>query len=140
MSFVDGENSRRLDTESVVAGVQAEVFPYDKNLFRTHAGMTASLEQLESLWRGVQGAGAAASGQPVLREVIRRREAASMLATARWMYSSALHRTETRGMHKHMEHPGLDPAQQRRLVSGGLDEVWVRAEGAANAAEPVAAE
>ncbi|HTV19552.1 MAG TPA: FAD-binding protein [Polyangiaceae bacterium] len=139
-SFVDAERCHSLDTESVVAGVQAEVFPYDKNLFRTHAGMTASLAQLGSLWRGVQGAGTATGAQPVLREVIRRREAAAMVATARWMYGSALQRTETRGMHKHMEHPGLDPAQQRRLVCGGLDEVWVRPEGAASAAEPVAAE
>jgi succinate dehydrogenase/fumarate reductase flavoprotein subunit len=139
-SFVDRDASRTLDTESVVAGVQAEVVPYDKNLFRTHAGMTASLAQLEALWRGVQGAGAAASGQPVLREVIRRREAAAMVATARWMYGSALQRTETRGMHKHMEHPGLDPSQQRRLVCGGLDEVWVRPEASAGVAEPVAAE
>jgi succinate dehydrogenase/fumarate reductase flavoprotein subunit len=139
-SFVDGEASYELDTGSVVAGVQAEVVPYDKNLFRTQAGMMASLAQLEALWRGVQGAAARASGQPVLRELIRRREAASMVATARWMYGSALQRTETRGMHKHMEHPGLDPSQQRRLVCGGLDKVWVRPEPSANLAEPVAAE
>jgi succinate dehydrogenase/fumarate reductase flavoprotein subunit len=65
-----------------------------------------------------------------------------MVATARWMYSSALERTETRGMHKHMEHPELDPVQQRRLVSGGLDQVWVRAEAIAGGvtAEAVAAE
>lgn len=138
-SFVDGDASSELDTETVVAGVQAEVVPYDKNLFRTHAGMTASLGQLEALWRGVGGAGTRAA-QPTLREVIRRREAASMVATARWMYGSALQRTETRGMHKHMEHPDVDPAQQRRLVCGGLDEVWVRPEASASLAEPVAAE
>jgi len=124
----------------VVTGVQAEVAPYDKNLVRTRAGMTASLAQLESLWQGVQGAGVRTSGPPVLRQLIRRREAASMVATARWMYGSALQRTETRGMHKYMEHPDLDPAQQRRLVCGGLDEVWVRPESAASVAEPVAAE
>jgi succinate dehydrogenase/fumarate reductase flavoprotein subunit len=139
-SFVDGDASRTLDTESLVAGVQAEVVPYDKNLFRTHAGMTASLGQLEALWQGVQGAAARTSGQPGLREVIRRREAAAMVATARWMYASGLHRTETRGMHKHMDCPGTDPSQQRRLVCGGLDEVWVRPEPSASVAEPVAAE
>ena len=53
-----------------------------------------------------------------------------MVATARWMYRTAIERTETRGMHKHMDFPGLDPAQQRRLISGGLDRVWVRPEGA----------
>lgn len=62
-----------------------------------------------------------------------------MTATARWMYASALERTETRGMHKHMDHPALDPAQQRRLVCGGLERVWVRPEETAVEA-PIAAE
>ena len=48
-----------------------------------------------------------------------------MLATSRWMYRSALERTETRGMHRRREHAGSDPAQRHRLLSGGLDEVWV---------------
>ena len=53
-----------------------------------------------------------------------------MVATARWMYASALERKETRGMHKHTDYPALDPGQQRRLSCGGLDQVWVRAEKA----------
>ena len=134
-SFADEQGSSSLDTESVVAGVQAEVFPYDKNLFRTRAGLLASLGQLESLWRGVQGAEGAGA-----RAVLRRREAAAMTATARWMYSSALERTETRGMHKHVDHPELDPAQQRRLVCGGLESVWVRPEAATAVEAPIAAE
>ncbi len=40
-----------------------------------------------------------------------------MVATARWMFNAARARTETRGMHKHKDHPGLDPAQQRRLIT-----------------------
>ena len=134
-SFVDGERAAHLDTESVVAGVQAEVFPYDKNLFRTQAGLTSSLERLESLWRAVQ-----APSEPGVRAVLRRREAAAMTATARWMYASALERRETRGMHKHLDHPELDPGQQRRLVCGGLDQVWVRPEPAPSTAVPAAAE
>jgi succinate dehydrogenase/fumarate reductase flavoprotein subunit len=134
-SFVDGEASARLATDGVVAGVQAEVFPYDKNLFRTQVGLASSLTRLEALWRGVQGQGEAGA-----RAVLARREAAAMAATARWMYASALARTETRGMHKHMDHPQLDPAQQRRLVCGGLDAVWVRPEVEATAEAPIAAE
>jgi succinate dehydrogenase/fumarate reductase flavoprotein subunit len=136
-SFVDPARDSALDTGTVVAGVQGEVFPYDKNLFRTQLGLATSRERLEGLWQGVQG-----PGERSVREVIRRREAAAMVATARWMYASATERTETRGMHKHVDHPELDPAQQRRLVSGGLDQVWVRPEAAATAlqAEPVAAE
>jgi succinate dehydrogenase/fumarate reductase flavoprotein subunit len=140
-SFTDAIENQ-LDTESVVTGVQAEVFPYDKNLFRTRRGMSASLGQLESLWQGVQGPAASTLTPRDVRQLIRRREAAAMVATARWMYSSALERTETRGMHKHMEHPELDPAQQRRLVCGGLDQIWVRPEPSPTGqrSEPVAAE
>ena len=54
-----------------------------------------------------------------------------MLATSRWMYRSALARTETRGMHKREDHPALDPAQRHCLVSGGLDEVHVTMHAAA---------
>jgi succinate dehydrogenase/fumarate reductase flavoprotein subunit len=48
-----------------------------------------------------------------------------MLATSRWMYRSALARTETRGMHKREDHREQDAAQRHYLTSGGLDEVWV---------------
>ena len=47
-----------------------------------------------------------------------------MVATARWMYASARKRTETRGMHKHEDFASLDVAQQRCVLSGGLDTVW----------------
>ncbi|MEU8612717.1 pyridine nucleotide-disulfide oxidoreductase, partial [Actinoplanes sp. NPDC048791] len=56
------------------------------------------------------------------------RQAAAMVAHARWMYTSALARTESRGMARRQEFPDLDPAQHRRLTVGGLDELWVRPE------------
>nr|HWO08666.1 FAD-binding protein [Polyangiaceae bacterium] len=134
---LEPQPGERLDTDSVVAGVQAEVFPYDKNLFRTSEGLTSSLARLESLWQAVQ----AAAGERSARAVLRRREAAAMTATARWMYASAIERRETRGMHKQLDYPELDPGQQRRLVCGGLDHVWVRPESAlAPVVQPVAAE
>lgn len=115
-----------LDGEAVVRGVQAEVFPYDKNLFRTRVGMEQSLERLDGLWNEVQT-------RPLqsARAVLRGREAAAMVATARWAYRTAIARTETRGMHKHMDFPTLDPAQQRRLITSGLDQVTVRPEKSA---------
>ncbi|MET0343146.1 MAG: FAD-binding protein [Polyangiales bacterium] len=112
-----------IDPSAIVRGVQDEVYPYDKNLFRTEQGLARSRETLDGLWREVQ-----ARPEQLARTVVRGREAAAMVATARWMYASASARTETRGMHKHQDFPTLDPAQQRRIVCGGLDQVWVRPE------------
>jgi succinate dehydrogenase/fumarate reductase flavoprotein subunit len=107
----------------VIAAVQREVFPYDRNYLRDGAHLTTSLQSLDQTWLAVR-TGLSAAGEGVLRA----REAASMTAHARWMYHAALHRTETRGMHKRLDHPHLDPAQQHRLLTGGLDNLWTRPE------------
>ncbi|MEU9029122.1 hypothetical protein AB0D46_16695 [Streptomyces sp. NPDC048383] len=49
-----------------------------------------------------------------------------MTAHARWMYASALARTESRGMARRLDHPGQDPTQHHRILAGGLDRVWAR--------------
>ena len=115
--------SKPLEPDAIVRDVQAEVFPYERNLFRTERGLVDSLGRLSSLWSEVQ-----ARPEQLARSVIRGREAAAMLATARWMYTTARHRQETRGMHKHQDFPELDPMQQRRLVTSGLDDIQVRPE------------
>ena len=106
---------------SVIETVQGEVFPFDKNLFRTDAGLRSSLAVLDDTWREVR-----TSLHGTGSRVAKVREAAAMTATARWMYASGLVRTETRGMHKREDFPELDPAQQHHIFSGGLDEVWTR--------------
>jgi len=128
-------DARTLDPEAVIRAVQDEVFPYDRNLFRTERGMSESLERLDGVWREVQS-------RPVqnAHHVLRGREAAAMTAVARFMYTSARMRTETRGMHKHLDHPAQDPAQQHRLISRGLDEITVSRENIHNSSlQPVAA-
>ncbi|UXY16085.1 FAD-binding protein [Chitiniphilus purpureus] len=113
---------RVLDARALVRAVQAEVHPYSKNLFRSAEGLAASLARLDGYWQAVRHSAPAQAAA----ERIREREAAAMLATARWMYRSALARTETRGMHKRLDHAGEDPAQRHYLYSGGLDQVWTR--------------
>ncbi|MDM0078810.1 FAD-binding protein [Variovorax sp. J2P1-59] len=112
------------DSQAVVGAVQAEVFPYERNWFREGHVLEESLARLDALWARLRHSAPAATGS----DAVRAREAAAMLATARWMYRSALQRTETRGMHRRREHEALDPKQRHRLLSGGLDEVWVRAQ------------
>ncbi|MEH2069799.1 MAG: FAD-binding protein [Nostoc sp.] len=108
-------------TDEVIQAVQAEVFPYERNLFRTEHGLTESLARLNHLWQEIRSSEVTSN-----QELIRAREAAAMVATARWMYSSALERKETRGMHKHLDYPEQDANQQHYLISGGLDRVWVK--------------
>ncbi|MWC30663.1 FAD-dependent oxidoreductase [Paenibacillus sp. MMS18-CY102] len=123
-----GANDR---TEQIVRAVQEEVKPYDRNLFRTEQGLTSSLGRLDELWREQRG-------QAIERspEGVKAREAAAMTATARWMYNSALARTETRGMHKRDDFPTQDNNQHNRLISGGLDHVWVKSEEIAREVVP----
>ncbi|WP_148716103.1 FAD-dependent oxidoreductase [Chitinolyticbacter meiyuanensis] len=113
---------RVLDARELVRAVQHEVQPYSKNLFRSGAGLERSLTQLDGYWRSLRQS--APSIDPIARQ--QEREAAAMLATARWMYRSALARPETRGMHKRLDHTAQDPAQQHYIHSGGLDHVWTR--------------
>ncbi|GAA2402448.1 FAD-binding protein [Streptomyces coeruleofuscus] len=107
----------------VVTAVQGEVLPYDKNYLRHGDRLTASLEVLDSVWAESRASLYAAGG-----DAVRARQAAAMVAHARWMYSAALVRTETRGMAKRLDFPAQDPRRHHRIVTGGLDQVWTRPE------------
>jgi succinate dehydrogenase/fumarate reductase flavoprotein subunit len=126
-----GRGARTIDPRAATEAVQAEVFPLQRNWFRSGDDLQASLRRLDALWVLLRTAA------PSPRALARRtREAVAMLATARWMYRSALARTETRGMHRRDDHPALDPRQQHHVLSGGLHEVWVDTQAAAH---PIAA-
>jgi succinate dehydrogenase/fumarate reductase flavoprotein subunit len=116
------------DPDVLVRAVQAEVFPYERNWTRRADLLEDSLRRLDAHWDWVRQAAA-----PSPQQAVRAREAVAMLATSRWMYRSALQRTETRGMARRQDHTGLDLGQQHRLISGGLDEVWVRPQAVRNA-------
>lgn len=96
--------------------VQDQVIPYETNLFRTQERLEPALASVNSTWRRV------VSG--LAGDTYRSREAAAMVAHARWMFNAALSRTETRGMHKRADFPEQDPRQAYRLITGGLDELW----------------
>jgi succinate dehydrogenase/fumarate reductase flavoprotein subunit len=103
--------------------LRRQVHPYDKNYLRHGDRLRPALAELQELWSRLRADAAAdPAGTPRLRQ------AAAMVAHARWMYTSALARTESRGMARRQEFPDLDPSQHRRLTVGGLDEIWVRPE------------
>lgn len=126
---------RAFDPADLAKAVQDEVFPYDLNYFREASRLDASLARLDGLWRSVADT-AAASDDNVLRV----RESAAMLATARWMYRSALARQESRGMHRRDDFPQQDAGQRHYITTGGLDEVWTSPRSHAEAVFAEAAE
>lgn len=110
----------------LVAQVRDEMLPFDKNFFRTEVGLNQSLDRLETAW---QEARQQLTGQGA--EQVKAREAAALIASARWCYRSALARPESRGLHYRQDIPDSSEAYQYRLNTGGLDQLWVRPESAA---------
>ncbi|AGT11361.1 FAD-dependent oxidoreductase [Paracoccus aminophilus] len=109
----------RIDAAGLTHAVREIVLPYENTYQRHGARLEASLSTLDGLWASARSADEASRD-----EALRTREGLAMLATARWMYRSALARTESRGMHKREDFPQADEAQRHHIISGGLDEVW----------------
>jgi L-aspartate oxidase len=100
--------------------------PYDKNLFRNGPALAASRSSLDALWSELADHAAA--------DNVALREAAALVATARWSVATAIRRTESRGMHRREDYPAPDPNLAVRLLSGGFDRVWVTADPASASA------
>jgi succinate dehydrogenase/fumarate reductase flavoprotein subunit len=112
-------SGRSFKPADLTKAVQDEVFPYELNYFREQGRLSESLERLDRLW--VEASDADAATEP---DVMRARESVAMLATARWMYRSALARQESRGMHRRDDFPDQDERQRHYITTGGLDDVW----------------
>jgi L-aspartate oxidase len=94
--------------------------PFEKNLFRTAARLNVSRNVLESLWTEL--ADHAPTG------VLAWREAGALVAAARWSVATAERRNESRGMHRREDFPEPKAQLAIRLLTGGLDRVWVAAD------------
>ncbi|MBC7302256.1 MAG: FAD-binding protein [Nocardia sp.] len=112
-----------IDPRSVVGLVQEHTLPLRRSYRRSAGSLSHSIAELDSMWPGAQSElGGLGVGQ------LRARQAAAMLAVARWAGYSALVRTESRGIHRRIDHPAAHADWLARLRCGGLDEVWVRRE------------
>ncbi|MGK8522341.1 FAD-binding protein [Nocardia asteroides] len=111
----------RIDPRAVVGLVQEHTLPLRRSYWRSAGSLRDSIGELDAMWPGAEfdlgGSGA---------DLLRARQAAALLAVARWTKHSALARTESRGMHRRTDHPGAAAHWRVRLVSGGIREVWVR--------------
>lgn len=118
-----GEESRELETKPLVEAIQREVLPLEINFFRSEPVIQASLNRLHSLLPELL-----TQVPDSVQGKVRSREAAGMLATARWMYTAALARRETRGLQALKEYPELDPRQTHRILVSGVQRIDVRTE------------
>ncbi len=106
----------------VVKTVQEEILPLDKTCFRRDATLRTSLAVLDRTWSASRDHLHAV--KPT--ELYKAREAAALVATARWVNEAALVRRESRGLHRRSDHPDTDSAQLHEIHVGGLDAVWTR--------------
>ena len=116
-------SARSVDRRRVLAAAQDEILPLEKNLFRSGPKLRDSLGALESAWRELRDHDHAEGAEAVVA-----REIASVVATARLCYTAALARDESRGMHERSDAPEQKADKARRLLIGGLDELWTRPE------------
>jgi succinate dehydrogenase/fumarate reductase flavoprotein subunit len=107
---------KAVDLDGVRAGVRAEMHPLDKAFFRNERALVASRRALDDLWTELADHAADDRGL---------REAAALVATARWSVATATRRAESRGLHRRVDRPDHDPALAVRLLSGGFDHIWV---------------
>jgi L-aspartate oxidase len=106
-----------LPADAIIGTARDEATHYDKNLFRTRDKLRASLEVLDDLWRQIR------DHSPGSLNALRAREAAAIVATARWSYNAALHRAESRGIHQRDDAPRTLPRFGVRQAVAGLDRV-----------------
>ena len=135
------ERQSALSIADVTASVQADMIPFDRNYWRSGPNLSASIERFHTEWHEIRAGRLAVDGaspRESARNVLRSREAAAMLAAARWINTTALARPETRGLHRRSDFPQLDPAQEHHLTTGGVDEIWVRRRPVGTAATALA--
>ena len=122
--------ARPVDEAGAVATAGEEILSLDKALWRRPEALQASQQRLEAAWSDLQ----AHSWSEGLAQVAAR-ETAAMVATARWCNTSALARTESRGMHQRTDAVATSPSQAHRLLVGGLERVWTRFESSTSKAD-----
>lgn len=91
---------------------------------RHEAQLRRAEDQLGTLWRGMVQHSAWS-----MDDALKGREAAAMLATARWITRSALLREETRGMHRRSDRPETKAGRPGRWILSGTDKIHAREVG-----------
>lgn len=105
---------RAKEIADVIQRIKAETLPLDKGFFRTAESLIANETVLSDLWRDDQWR---RSGDPY--DLARIREAEALIATSRWVATSALLRNESRGVHRRTDRPEMDPRSPFKFTAAG---------------------
>ncbi len=112
-----------IDPRAVVGLVQEHTLPLRRSYWRSAGSLRDSIAELDAIWPATEfDLGGSGPGR------VHAREAAALLAVARWTKYSALARTESRGVHRRTDYPVSGESWCRMLSTGGLESVWVRAQ------------
>ena len=111
------------DDRAAIALAAAQILPLDKALWRQRETLEASQNVLDQLWAELVN-----HRQAEGLDQVGAREAAAIVATARWCNFAALARPESRGMHLRADAPSPLPELASRLLTGGTDALWTRFE------------
>jgi succinate dehydrogenase/fumarate reductase flavoprotein subunit len=117
------ESGAKVDLKDAVERIQREMFPLEINYFRSVPVLEASLSRLHALWPEVLG-----QVPLTVQGRVRARELAAMAASARWMYTAALARRESRGLHRLAEYPEENPDLAHRILVSGFETIATRPE------------
>lgn len=120
--------------DEVVRTAQEHVVPPMRSHLKSQKTLTESASALEQLWRDIADGLAPVPS----RESYKPRQAAAMVAAARWITAASLARSESRGLHRRTDLPDIDHRLGHRIVVGGLDRVWTNPEPQKISAEAVA--
>jgi succinate dehydrogenase/fumarate reductase flavoprotein subunit len=115
--------AKPVDDGAAIAVAAAQILPLDKALWRERETLEASQLLLDQIWAEL-----VAHRQAEGLDQVGAREAAAIVATARWCNFAALARPESRGIHLRADAPRTLPELTSRLVTGGTDALWTRFE------------
>lgn len=77
------------------------------------------MRELDNVWDQLQST-------PLTGNPLRARETAAMAATARWCYTAAALRKESRGMHQRSDTPGQRSQYDAHLRLSGVEQIQAR--------------
>jgi succinate dehydrogenase/fumarate reductase flavoprotein subunit len=106
--------------DEVVRAAQSHMLPPLRSYLKSDARLAESAVALEDLWREVANGLAPVQD----RAAYKPRQAIALVAAARWITAASLARGESRGLHRREDLPARDRRFDRRILVGGLDQVW----------------